>query len=117
MESDGWAGDSKGSGAFSKGKTLSKKLSFFLTPSLLGQLSLSIGQGTELFRQVPLSSGPNRGKPLPPAELASDQRPGDSIGSRDRVGVSCPKDGHRAWGTQIKPTNFSWNLAGFAVCR
>lgn len=77
MEGDGWAGDSKGSGALSKGKTLSKKLSFFLTPSLLGQLSLSRGQETELFRQVPLSRGPNRGKPLPPAELASDQRPGE----------------------------------------
>lgn len=117
MECNGWDGYSKGSGALSKVKTLSKKLSFFLTPSLLGQLSLSRRQETELFIQVPLSRGPNRGKPLPPAELASDQRPGDSIGSRDGVGVSCPKDEHQAWGTQIKPRNFFWNLPGFAVCR
>lgn len=102
MECDGWAGDSKGSGILSKGKTLNKKLSFFLTPSLLGQLSLSRGQETELFRQVPLSSGPNRSKPLPPAELASDQRPGDSIGSRDGVGVSCPQRWAPGLGTPNK---------------
>lgn len=117
MECDGWAGYSKGSGALSKVKTLGKKHSFFLTPSLLGQLSLGRGRETELFIQVPPSRGPNSGKPRRPAEQASDQRPGDSVGSRDGVGVSCPKDGHQAWGTQIKPKNFSWNPAGFAVCR
>lgn len=66
MECDGWASYSKGSGALSKVKTLSKKLSFFLTPSLLGQLSLGRGGETELFIQVPPSRGPNSDKPLPP---------------------------------------------------
>lgn len=70
MECDGWAGYSKGSGALSKVKTLGKKHSFFLTPSLLGQLSLGRGRETELFIQVPPSRGPNSGKPPPPPRRA-----------------------------------------------